>query len=94
MEMALDKVLVRKWVGTQNCPFTNHINTECPDCGIQPPTHFRTNTLDNKGKETLQENEYLTRMLDRGIDDMEAGRELPLNEAFQKTRELRDERRK
>lgn len=49
--------------------------------------------LDNRGKETLQENEYLTRMLDRGIDDMEAGRELPFNEAFQKIRELRDERR-
>ena len=49
--------------------------------------------LDNKGKETLQENEYLIRMLDRGIDDMETGRELPLDEAFQKIKELRDKRR-
>ena len=32
----------------------------------------------------------LFRMLDRGIDDMEAGRELPLNEAFEKVTKLRD----
>ena len=32
------------------------------------------------------------RMLDRGIDDMEAGRELPLEEAFQKISELRNTR--
>ena len=33
------------------------------------------------------------RMLDRGIDDMEAGRELPLEDAFRKITELRDARR-
>lgn len=49
--------------------------------------------LDNRGKDTLQENKNLMRMLDRGIDDMEAGRELPLDEAFQKITELRDKRR-
>lgn len=32
------------------------------------------------------------RMLDSGIDDIEAGKELPLGEAFQKIRELRDNR--
>lgn len=32
-------------------------------------------------------------LLDRGIDDMEQGRELPLEEAFQKISELRDSRR-
>ena len=32
-------------------------------------------------------------MLDRGIDDMEAGRELPLEDAFRKITELRDARR-
>ena len=32
-------------------------------------------------------------MLDRGIDDMEAGRELPVQEAFQKINELRTVRR-
>lgn len=32
-------------------------------------------------------------MLDRGIDDMEAKRELPIEEAFQKITELRDIRR-
>ena len=29
-----------------------------------------------------QEDSKLLRMLDRGIDDMEAGRDLPLEEAF------------
>lgn len=33
------------------------------------------------------------RILDRGIDDMEAGRELPLKDAFQKVEELRRVRR-
>ncbi|VUX17990.1 Uncharacterised protein [[Ruminococcus] torques] len=40
-----------------------------------------------------QENNHLLRMLDRGIDDMEAGRELPLEDAFRKITELRDARR-
>ena len=40
-----------------------------------------------------QENNHLLRMLDRGIDDMEAGRELPLEDAFCKITELRDARR-
>ena len=31
--------------------------------------------------------------LGRGIDDMEAGRELPLEDAFQRIAELRNERR-
>ncbi|RHQ89239.1 hypothetical protein DWX83_14265 [Ruminococcus sp. AF21-42] len=39
-----------------------------------------------------QENNHLLRMLDRGIDDMEAGRELPLEDAFRKIAELRDAR--
>ena len=38
-------------------------------------------------------NRQLLRSLDRGIDDMEAGRELPLDEAFAKIRELREVRR-
>ena len=37
-----------------------------------------------------QENNHLLRMLDRGID---AGRELPLEDAFRKITELRDTRR-
>ena len=32
-------------------------------------------------------------MLDRGIDDMESGRELPLEDAFEKVTELRNIRR-
>ena len=42
---------------------------------------------------TVKEETNLFRVLDRGIDDMEAGHELPLNEAFQKINELRDSRR-
>lgn len=49
--------------------------------------------VDTRGKDTLQGNENLMRALDRGIDDMGAGRELPLDEAFHKIRELRDKRR-
>lgn len=41
----------------------------------------------------ISEKENVLRMLDRGIDDMENGRELPLEEAFQKIKELRDNRR-
>ena len=37
------------------------------------------------------EDNNILRMLDRGIDDMEAGRELPLEEAFRKITELRDD---
>ena len=47
--------------------------------------------IDNRVRDDLHGN--LMRMLDRGIDDMEAGRELPLDEAFQKITELRDKRR-
>lgn len=43
--------------------------------------------------DTLHESEHFLRMLDRGIDDMEAGRELPLEDAFKKIKELRDARR-
>ena len=39
------------------------------------------------------EDNDILRMLDRGIDDMETGRELPLEEAFRKITELRDVRR-
>ena len=38
----------------------------------------------------VKEETNLFRVLDRGIDDMEAGRELPWDEAFQKIRELRE----
>lgn len=48
-----------------------------------------------KGRQadTLHENEHFLRLLDRGMDDMEAGRELPLEDAFRKIMELRDARR-
>lgn len=41
----------------------------------------------------LESERLLFNALDRGIDDMEAGRELPLEEAMQKITELRDARR-
>lgn len=43
--------------------------------------------------DTQQDHEVLLRMLDRGIDDMEAGREMPIEEAFEKITELRNMRR-
>ena len=30
-------------VSTQNCPFANHINAGCPNCGLQLAPHFLTN---------------------------------------------------
>lgn len=42
---------------------------------------------------TQFEDTYLLRMLDNGICDMEAGREMPLSDAFQRVAELRDSRR-
>lgn len=50
-------------------------------------------TINNSQIRTKQEEESLLRLLDRGIDDMEAGRELPLEEAFRKISEIRDNRR-
>ena len=47
---------------------------------------------DEKVRDSIN-NERLLKMLDRGIDDMEAGRELPLTEAFVKITELRNSRR-
>lgn len=47
---------------------------------------------DEKVNETINHDKML-RMLDRSIDDMEAGRELPLTEAFVKITELRNRRR-
>ena len=39
---------------------------------------------------TQQDNETLFRMLHRGVDDIEAGREMPIEEAFEKITELRN----
>ncbi|MCM1064123.1 MAG: hypothetical protein NC420_06520 [Eubacterium sp.] len=49
--------------------------------------------LQNEKTEDIINREKLLKMLDRGIDDMEAGRELPLMEAFVKITELRNRRR-
>lgn len=48
---------------------------------------------ESRQAEVLQENKPFLRRLDRGIDDMESGRELPLEDAFKKIIELRDVRR-
>lgn len=48
--------------------------------------------LNDRKINASQGDEHLMRMLDSGIDDIEAGKELPLGEAFQKIRELRDNR--
>ena len=44
--------------------------------------------------EITQEEQKLTQILDRGIDDMEAGRELPLDEAFDLIAELVERRQR
>ena len=44
-------------------------------------------------KKLGEEEGTLLQMLDKGIADMEAGRELPLEEAFEKITELRNIRR-
>ena len=46
-------------------------------------------TLNVNQADTQQDNGALLRMLDKGIDDMEAGRETPVEEAFEKIIELR-----
>lgn len=47
----------------------------------------------NKYSGEIFEEKRVQNFLDRGIDDMEAGRELPLDRAFEKINELRKERR-
>lgn len=49
--------------------------------------------LNNNQISVKKDNEKLLRMLDRGIDDMESGRELPLDEAFERITQLRNMRR-
>ena len=44
-------------------------------------------------EDNLKVNE-MTQILDRGIDDMEAGRELPLNDAFKIIAELVEKRKR
>lgn len=46
-------------------------------------------TIERNANEKQNERTFL-RMLDRGIADMEGGRELPLEEAFEKITELRN----
>lgn len=47
----------------------------------------------NKTHIDLEQDKNLQNALDRGIDDMAAGRELPLDEAMEKITELRNIRR-
>ena len=47
----------------------------------------------NKTHIDLEQDKNLQNALDRGIDDMEAGRELPLDEAMEKITEFRNIRR-
>ena len=47
----------------------------------------------NQNQINTKEKLNLFHELDKGIDDMEAGRELPLEEAFRKITELREQRR-
>lgn len=49
--------------------------------------------FNNNPTDLAREDENLLRLLDRGIDDMENERELPVEEAFDKITELRNVRR-
>lgn len=49
--------------------------------------------LNTNMQNEIADNDRLLRLLDKGIDDMEAGRELPFDEAFEKITELRNIRR-
>lgn len=53
------------------------------------PMDYVINENWNNTKDELN----LFRELDKGINDMEAGRELPLEDAFRKITELREQRR-
>lgn len=50
-------------------------------------------SLNNNQISAKKDSDKLFRMLDRGIDDMESGRELSLDEAFERITELRNMRR-
>ena len=49
--------------------------------------------LKNNQLKVKKEDTMLFKMLDSGIDDMEMGRELPIDRAFEKVTELRNIRR-
>ena len=44
----------------------------------------------HESQDSFTKSQTLLHMLDKGIDDMEAGRELSLEDAFTKIRELRE----
>lgn len=50
-------------------------------------------TFNDVSQQEKTDDHNVLRMLDRGIDDMEAGRDLPLEEALRKISELRIIRR-
>ena len=50
-------------------------------------------TMHDRKIDRIQENDDILKMLDRGINDMEAGRELPFDKAFREIEELRESRR-
>ena len=80
VSMIYDKIRLRKGQSVQNIISRNGVI-------ILAQTGMDKEKLYKSGEN------HLLRMLDRGIDDMEAGREIPLEEAFQKINELRSIRR-
>lgn len=74
-------------------PTSSHVGIQNMDVYVLIARSGFMELTRSKQKDGLQENEHFLRMLDRGIDDMEAGRELPLEDAFIKITELRDKRR-
>lgn len=60
---------------------------------IRKRADFMSNNIKELNSEKKTNENHLLRFLDRGIDDMEANRVLPLEEAFEKITELRNKRR-
>ena len=50
-------------------------------------------TMHDRKIDHISENNDILKMLDRGIDDMEADRELPFEKSFPRIEELRNSRR-
>lgn len=84
--------MLRTSTVSKNIKLSSNINTQkyYYSSKIITVQHIGNGFKKNRQAEELYENESFMRMLDRGIDDMEAGRELPLNDAFKKISELRD----
>ena len=87
MDIAAKIKELRQSVGMTRKEFSEH--TGIPVCTLEDWEAARRTPPEYIPRLIEYQLKYEKKM-DRGIDDMEAGRELPLDEAFQKIRELRE----